>query len=284
MSFYDVFAELFRTSVAQGGKGFYSVTHVSAALPFPRLLVILCSLSLVVLVVVFTICASDLFFLCYRGVRLFWNGKLFCSPQEKFEYAVSKMQIRDVIHYHRLLSRKFSAKGAAAMISLDLPALLCKACRSGDPLTVRFLLKMGATKYANDTDKSGWAPLHYALSCPSSSLAKVRSLIRAGADVNVGTSRGVTPLHFAARKGLEEETGALLAANALPNAQDDRGCTALHHLCFAPASKQISVARRLLAAGASPRVMTVQKVYPHELARERCGLTSPLTVLLRREV
>jgi ankyrin repeat protein len=61
----------------------------------------------------------------------------------------------------------------------------------------------------------------------------VRSLIAAGADVNIPTASWVTPLHFATRAGNVENVTTLLNAGANVDASNEISDTALHMACEA---------------------------------------------------
>ncbi|KAK5171801.1 uncharacterized protein LTR77_003437 [Saxophila tyrrhenica] len=66
------------------------------------------------------------------------------------------------------------------------------------------------------------------------------------ADVNVGDKTGMTPLHWATRRGDLAGVNLLLSWKADPNRQDTRGCTALHYAC----RKRVPmIAKALLNAG-----------------------------------
>lgn len=68
---------------------------------------------------------------------------------------------------------------------------------------------------------------------------------------NCATRRGVTPLHVAARLGLEEHTRALLSLGADPEARDGGNATPLFLACEAGAER---VVERLVEAGAPPTI------------------------------
>jgi len=88
----------------------------------------------------------------------------------------------------------------------------------GHDTCVRMLLSAGAAP--NVTDNAGITPLHYAIRRGNA----VWELIAAGADVNAGSW---TPLHSAAHEGNEVFVQMLVAAGSNPNAVDDEGRTPL---------------------------------------------------------
>ncbi len=77
---------------------------------------------------------------------------------------------------------------------------------------------------------SGFAvaePLHEA--AKEGDLAKVKSLIEEGSDVNAGDEKGFTPLHFAAYGGYKEVAELLTLKGANVNAAEITGATPLHY-------------------------------------------------------
>lgn len=62
----------------------------------------------------------------------------------------------------------------------------------------------------------------------SGDMDKIRSLISAGRDVNQTDSSGYTPLHYAARAGKLEVCQVLLSKGADPNSKTRAGATPLH--------------------------------------------------------
>jgi ankyrin repeat protein len=77
--------------------------------------------------------------------------------------------------------------------------------------------------------------------------ARVKELLRKGANVNAKSAGGSTPLHYAAFWGYVDVAKLLLDHGADVNARDDRGWTPLH---FAAAEGRAGVARLLLERGA----------------------------------
>ena len=76
---------------------------------------------------------------------------------------------------------------------------------------------------------SGFAiaePIHEA--AKEGDLAKVKSLIAEGSDVNVKTGTGTTPLHFAADRGHKEVVELFVSKGADVNAETNRGFSPLH--------------------------------------------------------
>jgi ankyrin repeat protein len=59
-------------------------------------------------------------------------------------------------------------------------------------------------------------------------LAKVKSLITEGSDVNIADENGTTPLHFAADRGHIDVVELLISKGADVNAETKRGFTPLH--------------------------------------------------------
>ena len=76
---------------------------------------------------------------------------------------------------------------------------------------------------------SGFAlaePIHEA--AKEGDLAKIKSLIAEGSDVNVGDENGLTPLHFAAYGGYKDIAELLILKGANVNAVDKTDTTPLH--------------------------------------------------------
>ncbi|KHJ82227.1 ankyrin repeat protein, partial [Oesophagostomum dentatum] len=92
---------------------------------------------------------------------------------------------------------------------------------------VQTLVEMGADKEARDA--SSRTPLLLASgSIASNGAFTVEYLVKNKAEVNVSDNHGLTPLHWAASKGLERTVGFLLKGGADVDRPDDRGRNALH--------------------------------------------------------
>ncbi|XP_061568521.1 ankyrin repeat and SOCS box protein 16 [Cololabis saira] len=128
----------------------------------------------------------------------------------------------------------------------------CMGCHS---VCVQLLLSHGADPELLAAD--GSAPLHLCTSAQSFHCAEL--LVEAGADVNVRTRESrLTPLHVAARLGLEEHVELLLGHGADVLATNREGETPLNAACSAAerpseAGRYLRVIQKLLDAGANPR-------------------------------
>ncbi|MCC6059460.1 MAG: ankyrin repeat domain-containing protein [Thermofilum sp.] len=100
---------------------------------------------------------------------------------------------------------------------------LLDAVREGDAARVRELLRKGAN--ANAKDRRGWTPLHWAAAGGHAEVARL--LLERGADVNARDDDDWTPLHIAAAKGRVEVARLLLERGADPSIRDKDGRTPL---------------------------------------------------------
>ncbi|XP_029013787.1 ankyrin repeat and SOCS box protein 16 isoform X1 [Betta splendens] len=111
-------------------------------------------------------------------------------------------------------------------------------------------------------------------------------LLDAGADVSVRTTQSrLTPLHVAARRGLEEHVELLLSHGADVLATNQEGETPLNAACSgadrpSEAGRYLRVVQRLLHAGADPRTAGRKR---HTPLHNACANCSPriVEVLLR---
>ncbi|XP_070786380.1 LOW QUALITY PROTEIN: ankyrin repeat domain-containing protein 53 [Enoplosus armatus] len=83
--------------------------------------------------------------------------------------------------------------------------------------------------WINSSDHQGRRPVHLVLSSRSSpnTSSSLRYLLEQGADINVATDSGTTPLHLAASEGLLDCTEILVQAGADVLARDSMGHTPL---------------------------------------------------------
>jgi tetratricopeptide (TPR) repeat protein len=101
---------------------------------------------------------------------------------------------------------------------------LFEAIDGNDIQTVRILIKAGVNVNVRTPASDGWTPL---LEAVRGSEEIVDLLLRSGADPNIASFRGYTPLMRAAGHGCEAIIRMLIAANAKLDAVDDKGQSAL---------------------------------------------------------
>jgi len=101
---------------------------------------------------------------------------------------------------------------------------MANAARAGDVATVRRLATQGADPNAI-AGQNGWTPLLHAIHKHQN--ASVAALIDAGADINRGDEKGVTPLMMAAGYGYDDTVQLLLKRGADPTIKRSNGETAL---------------------------------------------------------
>ncbi|CAN9505457.1 unnamed protein product [Ophioblennius macclurei] len=129
------------------------------------------------------------------------------------------------------------------------------ACSAGHSVCVQLLLSHGAEPDLLAAD--GSAPLHLCSSAQSFHCAQL--LLDEGAEVNVRTGESrLTPLHVAARRGLEEHVKLFLSHGADVLATNREGETPLNAACSgaerpSEAGRYLRVVQMLLEAGADPR-------------------------------
>jgi ankyrin repeat protein len=110
-------------------------------------------------------------------------------------------------------------------------------------------------------DIDGWTALHHATRSPENAAL----LLKKGADPNIPTSDGLTPLMLAAKYGQREVIKALLTSKPNVNAQDKRGMSAL---AYAVRKGDCEIVRVLLDAGADLKLKTTEGESIEDLAKE----------------
>ncbi|KAG7268324.1 hypothetical protein CRUP_035072 [Coryphaenoides rupestris] len=131
------------------------------------------------------------------------------------------------------------------------------ACAGGHTPCVRLLLVHGADPDLPAAVADGSAPLHLA-TASARPLECCELLLDGGAAVNAATGESQsTPLHVAARRGLDDLVELLLARGADVLARNREGETPLNAACSgaerpAEAGRYLRVVQRLLEAGAEP--------------------------------
>ena len=137
-----------------------------------------------------------------------------------------------------------------ALVSAFMPgdSPVADAAMRGEKETVRTLLKAGEDVNAAQGD--GMTALHWAALHGDVELAKM--LVYAGANVKATTRLGeYTPLILASREGIAPMIAALLEAGADANGATSTGAAPLH---FAAASGQVDAVTALLEHGADPNI------------------------------
>ncbi|XP_035037277.1 ankyrin repeat and SOCS box protein 16 isoform X1 [Hippoglossus stenolepis] len=146
------------------------------------------------------------------------------------------------------------------------------ACIGGHAVCVRLLLSHGADPEGLTAD--GSAPLHLCNSAQSLQCAEL--LLDGGAEVDVrmGESR-LTPLHVAARRGLEEHVELFLTHRADVLVTNREGETPLNAACSvaerpSESGRYLRVIQMLLDAGADPRTAGRKQHTPLHNACANC--------------
>ncbi|XP_070704435.1 ankyrin repeat and SOCS box protein 16 [Pempheris klunzingeri] len=147
------------------------------------------------------------------------------------------------------------------------------ACAGGHAACVQLLLAHGADPELVAAD--GSAPLH--LCTKAQSLRCAELLLEGGAEVSVRMRETrLTPLHVAARRGLEEHVELFLRHGADVLATNQEGETPLNAACSgaerpSEASRYVRVIERLLGAGADPRTAGRKQHTPLHNACANCS-------------
>ena len=164
--------------------------------------------------------------------------------------------------------------GAAPFVSGPPDSPLADAAMRRDSAKVRLLLKQGAD--ANAAQGDGMTALHWA--AHNGDAGQVRMLFVAGARVDATTRNGsYTPLHLAAKAGNAAAVAALLGAGASVNATTTSGGATPLHLAAAQGS--VDVISALLEKGAnvnSPEGAWAQTPLMWAAANDRVGAIGAL--------
>lgn len=130
---------------------------------------------------------------------------------------------------------------------MDSAEALHRAARLGDLSLLSKALSQAPACVNLQDCKLGWTALYRAVICGHPAAAQM--LLKQGADPNLASKSGDTPLHLAADDGNYRLVAALLTAGADPNFQQNDGETALHK---AAAKGKHRVCWLLLRQGADP--------------------------------
>ncbi|XP_030077016.1 ankyrin repeat and SOCS box protein 16 [Microcaecilia unicolor] len=147
-------------------------------------------------------------------------------------------------------------QGADINATVGGRAALHDTCMSHHTECTQFLLKCGANP--NILSEDGSAPLHLCTSLETLECAQL--LLEFGASVNLTTrDRRMTPLHVAAKHGLEKHVNLYLCNGANFSLRNREGETALNTACASAddpqkASKYYLVVKKLVDGGADVRM------------------------------
>lgn len=139
--------------------------------------------------------------------------------------------------------------GKEAQKAVDTPtaeSMLAKAASKGDMARIRTLLDEGGN--VNVIDALGRTPLHMAAFYGRPKTSAL--LIASGANINAKDRVGMTPLHAAVLAGGLQEVELLLDKNAEIATATDTGLTPLH---LSAATGQPQIAALLIQRGADPQ-------------------------------
>lgn len=125
-------------------------------------------------------------------------------------------------------------------------SLLHIAVARGDAAEIEKHINAGIN--INAPAQDGLAPLHWAIAGPIEAMEK---LLAMGADANVASLEGATPIMNAVQSNKIDKLNLLLQAGAIVNYRDNRGFTALHR---AAEMGHIDVVKVLLAHGADKSI------------------------------
>lgn len=128
------------------------------------------------------------------------------------------------------------------------------------------VLDRPSTTPSDDEARLATGPLALLIASASGNLPKVRSLLAAGAKVNVTDTDGWTALIHATNNGHKEVVSELLNAGVNVNAKSNNGTTAL---LVATLTEMEGIAKGLIKWGASPYIATATGVSALDVARAK---------------
>jgi ankyrin repeat protein len=96
-------------------------------------------------------------------------------------------------------------------------------------------------------------------------IARVKTLLDEGADINAQNSKGMTPLHIAVESDSPLNVERIVNLGADVNARDNRGWTPLHLAAFLNSTKAISI---LLDGGANVNARDNESKTPLDVAAD----------------
>ncbi|XP_030047750.1 ankyrin repeat and SOCS box protein 10 isoform X1 [Microcaecilia unicolor] len=175
--------------------------------------------------------------------------------------------------------RHLLLRGADVDFSPGGQTPLHEACENSCTESVQLLLSHGANP--NAVSEDGYCPLHCCKTTNSIQCAKL--LLQYGAHVNVETEEeDDTPLHIAARQGLEEHVNLFLDYGASLEKQNDEGHTPLNAACNQSHHPEdidhyYSVCKQLIENGANIHTLDRDQQRPLHLA---CKNANPKVVEL----
>uniref|UniRef100_A0A3Q3AB35 Ankyrin repeat and SOCS box containing 16 n=1 Tax=Kryptolebias marmoratus TaxID=37003 RepID=A0A3Q3AB35_KRYMA len=185
---------------------------------------------------------------------------------------------------HAACVEELLSRGAEVNADPGGDTALHDACVGGHAVCVQLLLSHSADPELLAAD--GSAPLHLCSSAQSLSCAEL--LVEGGADVNARSRESrLTPLHVAARRGLEEHVELFLLHGADVLATNQEGETPLNAACSgaerpSEAGRYLRVIQKLLDAGADPRTAGRKQHTPLHNACANC-CSRIVEVLLQHE-
>ena len=133
------------------------------------------------------------------------------EPALSFAFKEDALAAAEALWAHSQLD--VEASNAAGETPLMIAAL------RGHVAWMQRLIQRGARVH-----REGWAPIHYAASCPE--LGPVVEMLKAGAPVNAVSPNGSTPLMMAAGYGAIDAARLLVQRGADANARNQRGLSA----------------------------------------------------------